>query len=78
MKISTLIIFLLLAFDCQQTTVNGQQTLSKASIAVRNFPLSAEELRKHLGFKDGDDFYIFGTTMRGEKKILVLGKRVEN
>ena len=26
MKISTLIIFLLLAFDCQQTTVNGQQT----------------------------------------------------
>ena len=62
----------------QQTTVNGQQTLSKASIAVRNFPLSADELRKHLGFKDGDDFYIFGTTMRGEKKILVLGKRVEN
>ena len=60
----------------QQTTVNGQQTLSKASIAVRNFPLSAEELRKHLGFKDGDDFYIFGTTMKGEKKILVLGKRI--
>ena len=26
MKISTLIIFLLLAFSCQQTTVNGQQT----------------------------------------------------
>lgn len=26
MKISTLIIFLLLAFDCQQTIVNGQQT----------------------------------------------------
>ena len=50
----------------------------KVSIAVRNFPLSAEELRKHLGFKDGDDFYIFGTTMKGEKKILVLGKRVEN
>ncbi len=47
----------------------------KASVAVRNFPLSAEELRKQLGFKDGDDFYIFGTTMKGEKKIIVLGKR---
>jgi len=47
----------------------------KASIAVRNFPLSAESLRKHLGFKDGDDFYIFGTTMKGEKKMLVLGSK---
>ena len=47
----------------------------KASIAVRNFPLSAEALRKHLGFKDGDDFYIFGTTMKGEKKMLVLGSK---
>ena len=59
----------------QQTTDNGQQSLSKVSIAVRNFPLSAEALRKHLGFKDGDDFYIFGTTMKGEKKVLVLGSR---
>ena len=47
----------------------------KASIAVRNFPLSAEALRKQLGFKDGDDFYIFGTTMKGEKKMLVLGSK---
>ena len=47
----------------------------KASIAVRNFPLSAEALRKHLGFKDGDDFYIFGTTMKGEKKMLILGSK---
>ncbi len=59
----------------QQTTDNGQQSLSKVSIAVRNFPLSAEALRKHLGFKDGDDFYIFGTTMKGEKKMLVLGSK---
>ena len=59
----------------QQTTDNGQQSLSKVSIAVRNFPLSAEALRKHLCFKDGDDFYIFGTTMKGEKKMLVLGSR---
>ena len=59
----------------QQTTDNRQQTLSKASIAVRNFPLSADELRKQLGFKDGDDFYVFGTTMKGEKKVLVIGRK---
>lgn len=59
----------------QHTTDNGQQSLSKVSIAVRNFPLSAEELRKHLSFKDGDDFYIFGTTMKGDKKVLVLGSK---
>ena len=53
----------------------GDLVSQKVSIAVRNFPLSAEELRKHLGFKDGDDFYIFGTTMKGEKKMLVLGSK---
>ena len=53
----------------------GDLVTQKVSIAVRNFPLSAEELRKHLGFKDGDDFYIFGTTMKGEKKMLVLGSK---
>ena len=53
----------------------GDLVTQKVSIAVRNFPLSAEELRKHLGFKDGDDFYIFGTTMKGEKKMLVIGSK---
>ena len=73
---------------CQQTTDNGQQTLEessklkaqgsrlKASVAVRNFPLSAEELKKNLGLQDGNDFYIFGTTMKGEKKIVVIGQKL--
>ena len=70
---------------CQQTTDNGQQTDSKlkaqgskpkASVAVRNFPLSAEELKKNLGLQDGNDFYIFGTTMKGEKKVVILTKKV--
>ena len=58
-----------------ETQSDEHSTTLKVSIAVRNFPLSAEELRKHLGFKDGDDFYIFGTTMKGEKKMLVLGSK---
>ena len=66
---------------CQQTTDNGQQTSSKsgslkASVAVRNFPLSADELKKNLGLQDGSDFYIFGTTMKGEKKIVVIAKKL--
>ncbi len=73
---------------CQQTTDNGQQTLEessklkaqgsrlKASVAVRNFPLSAEELKKNLGLQDGNDLYIFGTTMKGEKKIVVIAKKL--
>ena len=77
-----------ISLRCQQTTDNRQQTLSsycsklearssqpKASVAVRNFPISADELRKQLGVKDGNDYYIFGTTMKGEKKIVVLGVR---
>ena len=73
---------------CQQTTDNGQQTLEessklkaqssrlKASVATRNFPLSADELKKNLGLQDGSEFYIFGTTMKGEKKVVVLAKKL--
>lgn len=60
----------------QSLVPSSQKSISRnTSIAVRNFPLSADELRKYLGLKDGNDFYIFGTTMKGEKKVLVLGKR---
>ena len=51
-------------------------TLKKASVATRNFPLSAEELKKNLGLQDGSEFYIFGTTMKGEKKVVVLTKKL--
>ena len=50
-------------------------TSKKASVATRNFPLSADELRKNLGLQDGSDFYLFGTTMKGEKKVVVLAKK---
>ena len=58
----------------QQPTANSQQP--KASVATRNFPLSADELRKNLGLQDGSEFYIFGTTMKGEKKIVILTKKI--
>lgn len=36
---------------------------AKANIAVRNFPMTADALRKKLKLKDGGDTYIFGTTI---------------
>jgi hypothetical protein len=49
--------------------------VDEASVAVRNFPLSANELRKSLNFKESDENFVFGTTMQGEKKVLLLCKR---
>lgn len=46
----------------------------KANVAVRNFPLTADALRKRLRLKDGGDTYIFGTTVAGEHLLLICGK----
>lgn len=39
--------------------------LERGNIAVRNFPLSADQLRQRLKLKDGGDTYIFATTIDG-------------
>jgi precorrin-6B methylase 2 len=47
----------------------------RANIAVRNFPLSAEQLRKRLKLKDGGDCYIFATTQAdGEHRLYICCK----
>ena len=52
-------------------TAKGLSHLESASIAVRNFPLSAEELRKTLKIKDGNACYLFGCTLSGNKKCVI-------
>lgn len=47
----------------------------KANVAVRNFPLSAEQLRRKLRLSDGGDLYIFGTTAANGSHILLFGER---
>ena len=49
--------------------------VGQASIAVRNFPLSVAELRKVLKIGDGDATYLFATTLKGEKKVLIRTKK---
>lgn len=46
-----------------------------ASIATRNFPLTANELRKTLSLRDSDENFVFGTTLRGEKRVIILCRR---
>ena len=51
-----------------------KQTLKdvgQANVAVRNFPMTAVELRKRLRLRDGGNSYIFATTIR-RKHLLFL------
>ena len=50
--------------------------ISKANIAVRNFPLSAAELRKRLKLADGGDVYLFATTTGDKEHLLLFSKKV--
>ena len=45
--------------------------ITKANIAVRNFPLSANELRNKLKLKEGGEQYLFATTHM-ERRVLIL------
>ena len=49
--------------------------IEKASIAVRNFPLSVAELRKTLKIADGDTVFLFATTLKGEEKVVIRTKK---
>ena len=64
-------------FEVEDWAVYGKKAktmlsgIEKASIAVRNFPLSVAELRKSLKISDGDRIYLFATTLSDERKILI-------
>jgi len=47
----------------------------KANVTTRNYPLSAEELKKKAGLKDGGEKYLIGLTGT-KKKLLIAAKRI--
>ena len=49
--------------------------ITEASVATRNFPLSTNDLRKTLNLKESDKNFVFGTTLVGEKKVVILAKK---
>lgn len=50
--------------------------VKQANIAVRNFPLTAPQLRKKLKLADGGTVYLFGTTMQGGGHVLLRTSKI--
>ena len=65
----------LLEFHPRKTAKELSQ-LESASIAVRNFPLTAEELRKTLKIKDGNASYLFGCTLWNGSKVILQTHKI--
>lgn len=49
--------------------------VDKANLAVRNFPLGVDELRKTLKIKEGGDIYLFASTLRDGEKVIIRTKK---
>lgn len=49
--------------------------ISRANIAVRNFPMPVAELRKRLKLQDGGDVYIFATTVANQGHRLFVCRK---
>ncbi len=45
--------------------------ISRANVSVRNFPLSASDLKKIAGVKDGGEIYLIGCTLYSGKKVIL-------
>ncbi|WP_420399300.1 THUMP-like domain-containing protein [Flagellimonas sp.] len=56
---------------------NGMKSLSnsKANVSTRNFPLSVSELRKKHKIKDGGETYLFFTTDKDNKRIVIVSQK---
>ncbi len=52
------------------------QGIERANIAVRNFPMSAEALRKKLRLKDGGEVFIFATTLSDNSHKLFICRKI--
>ena len=50
--------------------------VTQANVAVRNFPLKAEELRRRLKLRDGGTTYVFGTTLNDGRRVVILCTRI--
>ncbi|WP_430492639.1 THUMP-like domain-containing protein [Bifidobacterium catenulatum] len=50
--------------------------VKQANIAVRNFPLTAPQLRKKLKLADGGTVYLFGITMQGGDHVLLRTSKI--
>jgi hypothetical protein len=52
------------------------KNIKKANIAVRNFPITPDQIRKELGWKDGGDKYVFFTEYFNKKKMVLICNKI--
>lgn len=50
--------------------------MTKANLAIRNFPASVAELRKRTKLAEGGTDYLFATTLNNGQKVLILGEKL--
>lgn len=61
------------AFDLSKRSIAGlRKTTDSASIAVRNFPLAADALRKKLKLGESSEHFLFGVTGSDGRPLLLL------
>ncbi len=51
--------------------------LTKANISTRNFPETVADLRKKTKLKDGGDTFVFATTLKDGKKVLIKCSKLQ-
>ena len=56
---------------------NLRKKIDKANISARNFPMSVNELRHRLSIDDGGDKYIFGVTLKDDKRALIICSKAD-
>ena len=54
------------------------KNLRKANVAVRNFPLTVDQLKKNLKLADGGEVYVFATTFENGQKVLISCRKEIN
>jgi hypothetical protein len=52
------------------------KAVPQANITARNFPLTADELRRKTGIKDGGAVYLFATALPGAKRVLIKCRKI--
>ena len=53
----------------------SKESIKKANITTRNFPITVHDIRKKLNIKDGGNVYLFFSTLEdGRKSILICSK----
>ena len=64
------------------TTMNKKELsralkgITRANVATRNFPMTAQQLRQRLRLQDGGDCYIFGTTRADGPRVVYICRKV--